>query len=127
MIGAVVVTACGLEDSYRDSHRPAFHDSESGNPEFEKIRMGQDFDEFSAMDLLSADERQALRNSGYPSNGLFAEELREEPDGMPADLGPEDPPKTGMRRTLDKAAGATVAILGVGVTLGMMAAPYLLF
>lgn len=65
--------------------------------------------------MLSSSERDALVRSGMMAPIPEGEELAE------GDLGDEE------RSTADKAGDVMMSVLAVSVTLGMMAAPYLLF
>jgi hypothetical protein len=71
--------------------------------------------------MLSPNERAAMANQGLIDDS----EPELGPDGEPldAELADGKPPKSKM----DKAGDAMMSVLTVGVTLGMMAAPYLLF
>ena len=72
--------------------------------------------------MLSDDERSALANAGMMAPREPGEE--EVADGEGGDsLVPREDEKTGM----DKAGDVMMSVLTVGVTIGMMAAPYLLF
>ena len=75
--------------------------------------------------MLSADERQAMANAGMlemPADGdlegaVAAAEL----------AGAEDGHGVEEKSRMDKAGDVMMSVLSVSVTLGMMAAPYLLF
>lgn len=70
--------------------------------------------------MLSPNERAAMMNQGLLEEG----EPELGPDGEPLDeVADGKPPKSDM----DKAGDAMMSVLTVGITLGMMAAPYLLF
>ena len=70
--------------------------------------------------MLSDDERGALSRAGMMEPMPEGEELASE-DGESGD------PLTENKSGFDKAGDAMMSVLTVGVTLGMMAAPYLLF
>jgi hypothetical protein len=71
--------------------------------------------------MLSPNEQQAMANQGL----LEESEPELGPDGEPIDdqLADGKPEKSDM----DKVGDAMMSVLTVSVTLGMMAAPYLLF
>jgi hypothetical protein len=76
--------------------------------------------------MLSADEREALDRAGMmearaEGDGELGEDFVDEDGDGEDDALSEN--KTGM----DKAGDVMMSVLSVGVTLGMMAAPYLLF
>jgi hypothetical protein len=74
--------------------------------------------------MLSDDERAALGRAGMMEVRAEGDEtLGEGEDGEGADGDALTENKTGM----DKAGDVMMSVLTVGVTLGMMAAPYLLF
>jgi hypothetical protein len=110
----VVVAGCQVEDH----HRPYFHDDTNDLPEFSAMHLGQPFEDQSVTDILSPDERAALVHSD------FSEVVGASDDDLtsPHSLEPPKQPNAG-----DKAAGIGMSLLGVGITLGAMAAPYLLF
>lgn len=103
----MMLAACGPE-----THRPSFHKYEDDLPEFSATRLGDPDD--SVVNFLGPDEQRAVQRAGLP--------MREE--GPPPDSGNDLTPD---ETTMDKVGHASVAALGVGVTLFMMAAPYLLF
>ena len=106
-----LVGGCTMEDS----HRPYFHDDSKDLPEFSAARLGQPFDDASISEVLSPEEREALSMSEFAD--MFA---------PPENDGGERPAPRGQS-TGDKIAGASMSLIGVGITLGAMAAPYLLF
>jgi hypothetical protein len=71
--------------------------------------------------MLAPGERQALHNAGM----LDESEPELGPDGEPLD-GTQEADADG-KSNMDKAGDAMMSVLTVGITLGMMAAPYLLF
>ena len=78
--------------------------------------------------MLSADERQAMVNAGMldvPEDGDLEGAIAEAEAAADEDGDGKDDleEKTGM----DKAGDVMMSVLTVSVTLGMMAAPYLLF
>jgi hypothetical protein len=73
--------------------------------------------------MLSPDERAALDRAGMLAPRPEGEELAGDPDSMDADPTTDGEEKS----TADKAGDVMMSVLSVGVTLGMMAAPYLLF
>jgi len=110
----LVVGACGPE-----THRPFFHDETEDTPEFSAARLGDPFEEGSAADLLGPDERDAVRRAGLPVRDLPP---TPEEDARPAK---EQPGSVGQ--AADTAGKASIALLSVGLTLGMMVAPFFAF
>ena len=117
---ALALGGCGLEDK----HRPAFHDDSKDIPEFSKARLGDGFDDDSASDFLTAEERQAIKRSGMTGVHVAEEDdLANDEEGQQE----TDPPKGPMAHALDKAGKMAVEALGVGISVGMVVAPYFLF
>ena len=114
---ALLVAACGLEDK----HRPAFHDDSKDIPEFSKARLGDGFDDDSASDFLTAEERQAIKRSGMTGVHVADEDdlANDEEDQQQPDA-----EKSPTAHALDKAGKVGVALLSVGVTLGALVAPF---
>lgn len=73
--------------------------------------------------MLSPEERAALDRAGMLAPRPEGEELAGDPDSMDEAATTDDEEKS----TADKAGDVMMSVLSVGVTLGMMAAPYLLF
>ncbi len=117
---ALIAGACGLEDK----HRPAFHDDSKDNPEFSKIRLGDGFDDDSASDLLTPEEREAVKRSGM--TGVHVADENDPLDDEARKLETPEPPKGPVARALDNAGKVGVALLSVGVTLGALVAPFFL-
>lgn len=111
----VVVLAVGCSVP-QDNHRAYFHDDNRYPAEFSASHLGQDFDDSSVTELLSPAERNALTDTEWHRVGR-------EPAGRGSDafaeLGKE--PTTG-----DKVAGTTMTLIGLGITVGAMVAPYFL-
>ncbi len=105
----MMMVACGPE-----THRPSFHKYEDDLPEFSATRIGDPDD--SVVNFLGPDEQKAVQRAGLPMH----EEAPPSEGVGNNDLNPDE-------TTMDKVGHASVAALGVGVTLFMMAAPYLLF
>lgn len=112
VVGALV-GGCGMQDK----HRAYFHDEESSRPEFAATHLGQNFDERSVTDFLSPEERQALAMTDWGPRGAFDT----------GRVSGEPPPPDADQSTGDKIAGTTMTLLGLGITLGAMVAPYLLY
>jgi len=71
--------------------------------------------------MLSPEQQQALLRSGMMAEAPPEEEVALDENGVPiAKDGDEE-------STSDKVGGTMMSLLAVGMTLGMMAAPYLLF
>ena len=104
----MLTAACGPP-----SHRPSFHKYEDDIPEFSAAQLGEPMDEGAIADMLGPNERAAVQRAGLPVHEASAQEE--------GDLEPPHESKW------DQAGYASVAALGVGVTLFMMAAPYFLF
>jgi hypothetical protein len=122
---AVVAVGLGAGCAVQDDRRPWFHDPDKDMPEFSASRLGDSWEEDSVASFLRPEEREALRRSG--TAGLRASDL-DEPAERPADdelLANES--DDGMGRAFDKAGKMAVTALGVGVTVGMVVAPYFLF
>ena len=75
------------------------------------------------VEMLSPTEREAMQRVGMlaPPPPLEEGEVDEDGDGI-ADAAVEEPPSK-----MDQAGDVMMSVLSVGITLGMMAAPYLLF
>lgn len=112
---AVVVLVMGCSAMQEDTHRAYFHEDDRYPREFSATHLGQDFDDTSVTDLLSPAERDALELTDWHRVGR--DEGRN--DAL-ADLGRE--PTQG-----DKVAGATMTLIGLGITVGAMVAPFLLY
>src|SRR5437867_588355 len=125
LVAATVgVGGCALEDQ----HHPFFHDKDSEAPELSSARLGDSWEDDSVSDFLTADERQALRHSG--TSALRADDLDDDlGEGERAEA--EEPlpkePQGAVSRALDKAGKVAVSALGVGISVGMVVAPYFLF
>jgi len=104
----MMMAACGPE-----THRPSFHKYEDDLPQFSATRLGDPDD--SVVNFLGPDEQLAVQRAGLPAHE----------EGVPSDSPDHD--LLPNESTMDKVGHGTVAALGVGVTLFMMAAPYLLF
>jgi hypothetical protein len=76
--------------------------------------LGDSFENTSDHDFLSPDEREAMRRVGATDEPEVAGPIREEP-------------KSAFGRFSEEVGKAMIAILGVGVTVGMAIAPFLLF
>ena len=114
---AVVVVALVMGCSVPDKHRAYFHDDTKFPEAFSAAHIGQDFEERSVVDLLSPDERGAMRRTDWNWAS------RDTADGNdPAIAEPGAEPSTS-----DKIAGTTMSLIGMGITLGAIAAPYLLY
>jgi hypothetical protein len=127
-LGLVVGGWIGGACSNVDMHRPFFHDAASESPTLSRARLGESFDEASATEFLSAEERAALVRSGYSADDSIL--LAEHPeDELLTDREAEAAakPQGPVKRMLDKTAKVSIVVLSVGMTLGAMAAPYLLF
>ena len=72
--------------------------------------------------MLSPREREAMERVGMmaPKPELAEGDVDEDGDGL------ADPPKE-EQSSMDQAGDVMMSVLSVGITLGMMAAPYLLF
>jgi hypothetical protein len=73
--------------------------------------------------MLSPEERGALDRAGMLAPRPEGEELAGDPDSMDEAATFDDEEKS----TSEKAGDVLMSVLSVSVTLGMMAAPYLLF
>jgi hypothetical protein len=111
----VSLGACGPE-----SHRPFFHDDRDDLPEFSAARLGDPMEEGAIMSMLSPAEREAVRRAGLPLRDV-------EPPAAAAAAEPPPARERTVGDTLDTAGKATLAALGVAVSVGAMVAPYLLF
>ena len=112
----LVVVALVVGCAMQDKHRPYFHDEGKYPDAFSATYMGQDFDERSVVDFLSPAEREALRKTDWQMASEHADEFDQSSTGLGA------PPSTG-----DKVAGTTMSVIGMGIALGAMAAPFLLY
>ena len=123
LVAAVVGTGgCGISDQ----HRPFFHEDDKDTEEFSTARLGDSWEDNSVADFLRPEERTALRQSGTAA--LRADDLMDEPDEHgAASVAFPDEPKTGVGAALDKAGKVAVSALGVGISIGMVVAPYFLF
>ncbi len=120
-----VAVGLGVGCAMQDERRPWFHDDDKDMPEFSQARLGDSWEEDSVASFLRPEERDALRRSG--TAGLRASDL-DEPEERPKDddlLADES--ESGVGRAFDKAGKMAVTALGVGVTVGMVVAPYFLF
>jgi len=111
LAAVVAVGGCGPA-----SHRPPFHDDADDMPEFSAARLGDPFDDDSVGDMLSPEEREAVRQSGM--TGVRVDPKPLAPDAKPA--APQGP----IAHALDVLGNITVAVLGVAVTVGMAIAPF---
>jgi hypothetical protein len=111
----LLVAACGI-----DQHRPFFHGDDDETPEFSAARLGDPFDADSVTDFLAPEEREAVMRSGM--TGLRLHDANDSGAARP-----EPEPKSRIGRALDTAGKVGVSLLGVGVTLGAAAAPFLMF
>ncbi len=113
---ATVVAAVGLVAVLLGcaAEQKRIGDAEDIGPEFSAARLGQP--SRSMLTYLSPEERDALEKVGMeaPDPGLGDLEAAESLDDENVE-------------TSEKVARATISVLGVGLTLGAMAAPYLLF
>jgi len=110
----------------QDQHRPFFHDDEKDIPEFSHSRLGDSWEDDSVAEFLRPEERAALRRSG--TSGLRADDLDQPEEEADADDAlPEEPQGGPVSRALDKAGKVAVSALGVGISVGMIVAPYFLF
>lgn len=109
----VLTVGCAMQE---DKHRAYFHDENKYPAEFSASHLGQDFGDSSVTDLLSPAERQALKGTEWHRVG------RDE-----VGRGDEAFPKLGEEpSSSDKVAGATMTLIGLGITVGAMVAPYFL-
>jgi hypothetical protein len=118
MAAVVVAVVLGVGACGPETHRPFFHDDTEDIPEFSAARLGDPWGEGSAADLLGPDEKDAVRRAGMP--------VREGPSPS-AEARAEQEPMGEVESTADKAGKASVALLSVGVTLGMLVAPFFAF
>ena len=123
LVAAVVgAGGCGISDQ----HRPFFHEDDQDTAEFSAARLGDSWEDDSVADFLRPEERAALRQSGTAA--LRADDLMDEPgEHGAASEAFSDEPKTGVGAALDKAGKVAVSALGVGISIGMVVAPYFLF
>jgi len=115
----VYVGGCAAQDQ----HRPFFHDDDKDMQEFSGARLGDSWEDDSVADFLRPEERAALRESGTAA--LRADDL-DEPDSEASEAVPDES-KGGITGALDKAGKVAVSALGVGISIGMVVAPYFLF
>jgi hypothetical protein len=102
MAAVMAVGACGLSD----------HAAKKEPPELSAERLGDLSDQDSILDLLDADEREAVEREGVTG-------------ARPAHEGP--PVEAKEESALDKAGKATFSILTVAVSAAAVAAPFFLF
>ena len=125
LVAAVLgVGGCGLEDK----HHPFFHDKDSEAPELEGAHLGDSWEDDSVADFLSPDERDSLRQSGTAyirADDDLDDDLIDSEHAKADEPLPDE--QDGFKRTLDKAGKMAVSALGVGITVGMVVAPYFLF
>ena len=104
-----MVGACGLDDAHKKDDK-----------EFSAARLDGKFGSNDPIvQMLSPQEREALDRAG-----LMA---AEDPPELDENGNPIAPTDEDSRSKMDKAGDVMMSLLTVGVTLGMMAAPYLLF
>jgi hypothetical protein len=111
---ALLVGACGAMDEKRAKR----------DHEFSAGRLDGKFGSDDAIvHMLSPEERNALDHAGLMAEPLPPDEADAAAAGADDDTDIDGRPKTKAQ----KAGDVMMSVLTVGVTLGMMAAPYLLF
>lgn len=107
VVGAVALVGCAAEQARVDQRRRDLSAAALGTPSP------------SLLSALTAEERAALDRVGMagPSQG------DEEPEDPVDDIGGDE----GEERASETAGKIGVAVLQVGLTLGMLAAPFFLF
>jgi hypothetical protein len=103
-VAAVLAVACGMDQSAKKKEPTAV---------FSASRLGMPTT--SMWQTLTPDQREALQDSEmyeeFPTDEDVALEEGEDPDGT----------------TMEKVESVSVSLLSIGVTLGAMAAPFLMF
>lgn len=98
---ALLAAACGMDQRSKKEPTPTFSASRLGMPTT------------SMWETLTPDQREALRGSEMYEEFPAEEVAVEEQEGEPS--------------TMDKVEEVSVSLLSIGVTLGAMAAPFLMF
>jgi hypothetical protein len=98
-----------------------FHDESRDLPAFSAARLGDPFEEGSAIDFLEPDEQEAVRRLDGSELALA-----DEGQATPEELREATRPQGGMARALDTAGKLGVVLLGVGLTLAAVVAPFFL-
>jgi hypothetical protein len=117
----VAAVALVIGCTMHDKHRAYFHDDSKYPEAFSATHLGQGFDESSVVDFLSPAERAALHKTDWhmAARDSLAESAAAGDLGVTA---PGGEPSTG-----DKIAGATMSVLGMGITVGAIVAPFFLY
>lgn len=117
---AALAASCGPA-----SKKSPFHDESKDAAELSAVHLRDGFDGASVVDLLGPQEKGAVERSGMSFGA--------DPDGPPGApprrnvSADDDEPKTGFGRAMDTAGKVGVTLLGVGVSVGAVVAPFFLF
>jgi hypothetical protein len=104
--------------------RPYFHDETKDLPVFSAARLGDPWGEDSPIDFLEPEQQEAVERAGLSGWGFDGE--TDLPAAERAALEHASEPQGAFGRFADKVAKVSVVLLGVGVTLGMLVAPFFL-
>jgi hypothetical protein len=123
VVAGLVAVGCANQ---QHTTRPYSHDDGDDRGKLSAARLGDPWEEDSPIDFLDDEQRQAVQQAGLA--GWHFE------DGERSELSLADreaieeasQPQGAFSRAADKVAKVGVVLLGVGVTLGMLVAPFFL-
>jgi len=113
------VVAAGLAIGCGAARESPWHDPQKESPELSAVQLGDPWSEGSAADFLGPQERDAVASSGASWTDedvrlAMRENARPAPQGT-------------MEKAADHAGKLGVTLMGVGITLGAVVAPFFLF
>jgi hypothetical protein len=116
----VAVAALGIGIGCGQAARESpWHDPRRDSPELSSVRLNDPWAEGSAADFLGPQEREAVSESGA---SWTDEEVRL---AMKESAKPE--PESGFGKAADQAGKVGVTLMGVGITVAAVVAPFFLF
>jgi len=122
VVAGLAAVGCGQQHS----SRPYFHDESSDRQAFSAARLGEPWEEDSPIDFLDDEQRQAVQQAGLSGWHFEDDEAGELSLSDQKAIEEASQPQGAFARAADKAAKVGVVLLGVGVTLGMLVAPFFL-
>jgi hypothetical protein len=112
------VVALGLAAACGAARESPWHDPKKESPELSAVRLNDPWAEGSAADFLGPQEREAVSQSGA---SWTDEEVRM---AMQENAKPE--PQSAMQKAADHAGKVGVTLMGVGITVAAVVAPFFL-